>query len=329
MNRLASLLPEFTSLLHEATSQLKRHLALPSLTQPIFFFVSEVLEQINEHHPQQAEYEKVVPELLKVVNTLVINSNTQVQALDTLYDVIIQGDCLKGNWKQIVSCLKVQKECDFNVQKIATTENCAEGFHDVQLILDDFVSEMDFSEAMSLGALIAAYTRQAHDMNIALSAIGLYWKLADLTLITARGKSFLFSLSLEADPGDRPEIVRKMRQEIILTIMPTCMDNVKVSSSSHLQRPNIRNTAIQTLFQILVLQHGGFIFDDYLEVVESVTGLASKLERIRVNGYQEGDTTPIEDQENIRRHHTRDTVEKQFNETFCYLLKGVVGWSFY
>ena len=70
---------------------------------------------------------------------------------------------------------------------------------------------MDFAEALSLGALIAAYTRQGFDINIALSAIGLYWKLADYTLITAR----------EAQPGDRPEIVRKMRQEIITTIAPT------------------------------------------------------------------------------------------------------------
>ena len=75
---------------------------------------------------------------------------------------------------------------------------------------------MDFAEALSLGALIAAYPRQGFDINIALSAIGLYWKLADYTLITAR----------EAQPGDRPEIVRKMRQEIITTIAPTCMDNV-------------------------------------------------------------------------------------------------------
>lgn len=75
---------------------------------------------------------------------------------------------------------------------------------------------MDFSEALSLSALIASYTRQGFDINIALSAIGLYWKLADYTLITAR----------EAQPGDRPEIVRKMRQEIITTIAPTCMDNV-------------------------------------------------------------------------------------------------------
>lgn len=52
---------------------------------------------------------------------------------------------------------------------------------------------MDFAEALSLGALIAAYTRQGFDINIALSAIGLYWKLADYTLITAR----------EAQPGDR------------------------------------------------------------------------------------------------------------------------------
>jgi hypothetical protein len=115
-----------------------------------------------------------------------------------------------------------------------------------------------------------------------------------------------------------------MRQEIIATLLPTCQDNVNFVFIPHSQRPNIRNTAIQTLFQILVLQHGGFIFDDYLEVMESMTKLTSALEHIRVNGYQEGDVTPIEDEENIRRHHTRDTVEKQFNETYCYLLKGVL-----
>lgn len=114
-----------------------------------------------------------------------------------------------------------------------------------------------------------------------------------------------------------------MRQEIIATILPTCMDNVGERRPIVTQRPNIRNTAIQTLFQILVLQHGGFILDDYLEVMESIANLASKLDRIRIHGYQEGDATPIEDEENIRRHHTRDTVEKQFNETYCYLLKGV------
>lgn len=56
--------------------------------------------------------------------------------------------------------------------------------------------------------------------------------------------------------------------------------------------------------------------------MERVCSLASKLEHIRVHGYEEGDTTPVEDEESIRHHHTRDTVEKQFNESFCYLLKG-------
>ena len=72
-----------------------------------------------------------------------------------------------------------------------------------------------------------------------------------------------------------------------------------------------------------MLQHGGVIFDDYLDTVERVYSLAGKLEHIRVHGYEEGDTTPIEDEEGIRHHHTRDTVEKQFNESFCYLLKGM------
>lgn len=87
---------------------------------------------------------------------------------------------------------------------------------------------MQFTEVLSLGALIAAYTRQPHDINIALSAIGLYWKLADYTLISARGKREKREWEIEAKPGDRAEIVRKMRQEIIVTILPTCMDNVRM-----------------------------------------------------------------------------------------------------
>lgn len=83
----------------------------------------------------------------------------------------------------------------------------------------------------------------------------------------------------------------------------------------------MRNTAIQTLFQILVLQRGGFIIDDYLEVAESVHSLESKMDRLRATGFQEGKKTAEDD--SIRHHHSRDTLEKQLNETYCHLLKGV------
>ena len=83
----------------------------------------------------------------------------------------------------------------------------------------------------------------------------------------------------------------------------------------------MRNTAIQTLFQILVLQRGGFIIDDYLEVAESVHSLESKMDRLRTTGFQEDKKTAEDD--SIRHHHSRDTLEKQLNETYCHLLKGV------
>ena len=83
----------------------------------------------------------------------------------------------------------------------------------------------------------------------------------------------------------------------------------------------MRNTAVQTLFQILVLQRGGFIIDDYLEVAESVHSLESKMDRLRASGFQEGEKTAEDDA--IRHHHSRDTLEKQLNETYCHLLKGV------
>ena len=65
-------------------------------------------------------------------------------------------------------------------------------FSDVQLMLDDFLNEMDFEEVLSLGSLVAAYTQQPSDINVALSAVGLYWKLADYTLITARGGEWMY-----------------------------------------------------------------------------------------------------------------------------------------
>lgn len=107
MPRVYSLLDALTALLDEVLTQLKKHPSLPALTQPMLFFVSEVLEQVNENHPEKARYAQQVPPLLKLVNSLVTNKLSQAQALDTLYDVIIQGDCLRGNWKPIVSALKV------------------------------------------------------------------------------------------------------------------------------------------------------------------------------------------------------------------------------
>lgn len=112
--RISTILPEIQSLVTESITQLKRHPALPSLVQSMMFFISEVMEQVNDNHPQKEVYQSVLPELMKVVNGLVGNRLTQALALDTLYDVIIQGDCLRGQWKPIISCLKVGMHLSMN-----------------------------------------------------------------------------------------------------------------------------------------------------------------------------------------------------------------------
>ena len=45
------------------------------------------------------------------------------------------------------------------------------------------------------------------------------------------------------------------------------------------------------------------------------------MDRLRATGFQEGKKTAEDD--SIRHHHSRDTLEKQLNETYCHLLKGV------
>ena len=49
-------------------------------------------------------------------------------------------------------------------------------FSDVQLILDDFLNEMDFEEVLSLGSLVAAYTQQPSDINGAPSGCTGSWR---------------------------------------------------------------------------------------------------------------------------------------------------------
>ena len=100
---VASQLSPLTTLLGEIPSALKKNAALPSLAPLTLQFVASVLQQINDGHPQSELFKAALPELLKTTNALLVSKT----GLDSLYDVIIQGDCLAGNWKPIVSSLKV------------------------------------------------------------------------------------------------------------------------------------------------------------------------------------------------------------------------------
>ena len=108
---VASQLSPLTTLLGEIPSALKKNAALPSLAPLTLQFVASVLQQINDGHPQSELFKAALPELLKTTNALLVSktaqTTAQTTALDSLYDVIIQGDCLAGNWKPIVSSLKV------------------------------------------------------------------------------------------------------------------------------------------------------------------------------------------------------------------------------
>lgn len=107
VGELSSMLPVLAELLNEMTTTLKRHASIPALAQPTLLFISSVLEQINDGHAEMETFKASLPELLKVTNNLLTGKTTQAIALEAVYDVIIQGDCLKGNWKPIVSGLKV------------------------------------------------------------------------------------------------------------------------------------------------------------------------------------------------------------------------------
>lgn len=88
-----------------------------------------------------------------------------------------------------------------------------------------------------------------------------------------------------------------------------------------LQRPQVRNCAIETLSGLLVT-HGKILVNDKWEECIKGTIFPFMLEIKRKSAEQKGSVEPTDPK--IKVHHSRNTLEKQWNETIVLTLRGVV-----
>lgn len=169
-----------------------------------------------------------------------------------------------------------------------------------KLICSDFLGSLATStdSMVQLVALLAKFAKQTDDLNIALTAVGLFWDLSDYNQKNLKEKN-------------------ECQNEYWLGILD------HLAMLVHDARPELRNSAIQTLTRTIE-SHGEelsgkqwtSLFDSIIvPLLQSLPGSASSASIL-----------PTLEKINIAEsllHHSRDTQQKQWDETLVLMLQGI------
>eukprot|EP00737_Agarophyton_chilense_P002386 gb/GEZJ01002715.1/.p1 GENE.gb/GEZJ01002715.1/~~gb/GEZJ01002715.1/.p1 ORF type:complete len:1652 (-),score=277.43 gb/GEZJ01002715.1/:112-4530(-) len=244
--------------------------------------------------------------------------------LSSVYSILEKhGEHLKGDsaWRIILQILsiatgtRVQRNADghsdYRKEELAlasgtpvifepSPETVSDGFKLVQFIADDFLSSITKSSFPLWLDLLRLCSSQVHDVNVALTSIGLMWRTADF-------------LAKVGQVGKDDELWVALFQ----ALKEVSMDD----------RPEIRNCAVKTLTGALSAHSSRLSAVAWNSCVEKA--LLPLLEEVM----QGGSTAVAAEEEpplaksrsdvQLLLHHSRDTPRKQWNETRVLALAGV------
>eukprot|EP00899_Mesostigma_viride_P020318 jgi/Mesvir1/28288/Mv04811-RA.1 len=220
----------------------------------------------------------------------------------------MRGDKLTDGWLPILALLR----------QVAISEEeglVPLGFQCMQLAVNDSLSNVpDKYLRMCIGT-VTAYGAQKVDMNISLTAIGLLWNAADLfgkNLMVAAGNSDPSQMPPSGDADD-------LLLSLFTSLQGLCTD----------PRPEVRNSGLRTLVSAIV-SHGPHlnasmwkscvfnILFPLLHVVRHMAATSSTDEDVgRELGREKGQAVMM------LVHHSRNSAQKQWDETLVTTLKGM------
>ncbi|XP_004692657.1 PREDICTED: protein MON2 homolog isoform X3 [Condylura cristata] len=226
-----------------------------------------------------------------------------------------QGDSLGPGWPLVLGVLGAIRD-DQGESLIRTAFQC------LQLVVTDFLPTMPCSCLQIVVGVAGAFGLHSQELNISLTSIGLLWNISDYFF--QRGETIEKEL-------DREEAARRKQAEEEGAAEPAppappfdCLWLCLYARLGELcvdPRPAVRKSAGQTLFSTIgahgtLLQH-----PTWRTVVWEV--LFHLLDRVRESSTT-ADKEKIESGGgNILIHHSRDTAEKQWAETWVLALAGV------
>lgn len=207
-------------------------------------------------------------------------------------------------------------------------------FSSLQLICTDFLSLLSPDCLRQCIATLGSFGMQSDDLNISLTAVGLLWNLSDF-IQTRRidlGKnqpkeeenidkeSMNIDLALSNEDDSNPKTYSILWMLLLLQLSHTCID----------WRPEVRNGANQTLFRTITMN--GHVLGPYLwnaciwevlfpllDSIKMSSIRASKISLSKASSPSANDR----DSSGFMLHHSRDTADKQWDETKVLILTGI------
>jgi hypothetical protein len=220
---------------------------------------------------------------------------------------------------------------------VAATGLIKVAFSSLQLICTDFLSLLSPDCLRQCIATLGSFGMQSEDLNISLTAVGLLWNLSDF-IQTRRldfkekdnkpieKESMNIDLVLGPEGEGKPSsshVYSILWMLLLLQLSHTCTD----------WRPEVRNGANQTLFRTITMN--GNVLGPYLwnaciwevlfpllDSIKMSSIRASKISSSQ-NTQTSSPTTADRDSSGFMLHHSRDTADKQWDETKVLILTGI------
>ncbi|XP_048323990.2 uncharacterized protein LOC107412268 isoform X2 [Ziziphus jujuba] len=231
------------------------------------------------------------------------------------------GEKLHYSWPDILEMLR--SVADASEKEIVTL-----GFQSLRVIMNDGLSTIPADCLHVCVDVTGAYSSQKTELNISLTAIGLLWTTTDFI---AKG---LKRTEKEMD-GQKPEEQTRSVLDQVRLINVIDRDKLLFSVFSLLQnlgadeRPEVRNSAVRTLFQTLG-SHGQKLSKSMWEdclwnyvfpTLDRASHMAATSSKDEWQGKELG--TRGGKAVHMLIHHSRNTAQKQWDETLVLVLGGI------
>ena len=251
--------------------------------------------------------------------------NVQVGVLKVLLSVLQRnGEQLTDGWTPVFRLLAV-------VPEDASQETVSLGFESLQLIYNDYMASMPTDRIKKCLQVVQLYGSQQTDVNVSLTTISLLWNAGDmLSQRSLRSDSSASKEGSTSGDEETASVSRKMSDnfsseiENLLDIVYTALYDLSRDS-----RPEVRNSAARTTFAIVVA-HGARLSErlwtkclwdmlfPLLQYSFHMSATSSKEEaEAALLGRSKGEKV------RLVVHHSRNTEQKQWDETVVVCLGGM------
>nr|XP_033814153.1 protein MON2 homolog isoform X1 [Geotrypetes seraphini] len=273
-----------------------------------------------KHDPPLSQNQRLQLLLLNPLKELsnIVHHDIRLKQLECVLQILqSQGDCLGPGWPLVLGVIGAIRN-DQGESLIRTAFQC------LQLVVTDFLPTMPCTCLQIVVEVAGSFGLQNQELNISLTSIGLLWNISDYF--------FQRSETIEKELNKEEAGLQKQAEEKGVTLnrpfhpappfdcLWLCL-YAKLGELCVDPRPAVRKSAGQTLFSTIgahgtLLQHATWhtviwkVLFHLLDQVRESSTTADK-EKIESGGG------------NILIHHSRDTAEKQWAETWVLTLAGV------